>query len=68
MATGVGAIVRGAVSGKTDYLVLGDGDTNGQEDKAHDLFAEGNTKLKIICEREFMLLIQGTTAGTTEQH
>lgn len=65
MATEVGAIVRGAVSGKTDYLVVGDGDTNGQEDKAYDLLAEGNTTLKIICEREFMLLIQGTTAETT---
>ena len=64
MATKVGAIVRGAVSGKTDYLVVGDGDTNGQEDKAYDLFLEGNTTLKIICEREFMLLIQEATVET----
>lgn len=59
MATEVGAIVRNAVSGKTDYLVVGDGDTSGQEDKADDLFFEGNTRLQVICEREFMNLLQG---------
>ena len=59
LATDVGAIVRSTVTGKTDYLVLGDGDTSRQEDKADDLFLEGNTLLQVICEREFMNLLQG---------
>lgn len=58
MATEVGAIVRNAVSGKTDYLVVGDGDTS-EEDKAYDLFSEGNATLQIISEREFMNLLRG---------
>ena len=59
MATAVGAIIRSEVSGKTDYLVLGEGVASSQEDKADDLFLEGNTRLQVICEREFINLLQG---------
>lgn len=59
MATAAGAIIRSEVSGKTDYLVLGEGVTSNQEEKIDDLLLEGNTRLQVICEREFMNLLQG---------
>lgn len=67
MASDIGAIVRTSVSGKTDYLVVGEQDitvvgSNGmssREEKAHELNSLGKASIKIIGEDEFMSLLEG---------
>lgn len=66
MATDVGAIVRSSVSGKTDYLVVGNQDPDivgdngisGKEEKAHELNALGKASIQLINEQEFMSLLE----------
>lgn len=65
MAVNAGAIVRGSVSKKTDYLVVGKQDTelvgddgmSGKEEKAYALNEAGIALIKIIGESDFLRLI-----------
>lgn len=63
-ATNAGAIVKTAVSGKTDYLIVGAQDKtivgedgmSTKEEKAYALIASGKGKVKIISGDEFLVL------------
>ncbi|WP_195278925.1 exonuclease domain-containing protein [Clostridium sp. J1101437_171009_A5] len=65
MAADVGAIITGAVSRKTDYLVVGTQDlaivgkngVSSKEKKVRELNQLGATHIKIIREREFIDLV-----------
>lgn len=66
LAVDVGAIIKSAVSGKTDYLVVGTQDPelvgadgmSGKEEKAHELNTLGKASIKIVSECEFMSLLK----------
>ena len=66
MAVDVGAVVRTAVSRKTDFLVVGtqdiglvgDDGLSSKEEKAYALIAEGNTQIHIITSDEFFRFMQ----------
>lgn len=66
MAADVGAIIKGNVSGKTDYLVVGQQDISlvgedgmsTKEEKAFALNQSGKGHIKVICESEFLKLVQ----------
>ena len=66
LAVDVGALVKGSVSGKTDYLVVGVQDTaivgadgmSGKEEKAYALNEAGKANIRIIREKEFLELIK----------
>ncbi len=68
LAVDVGAIVRGSVSGKTNYLVVGmqdidivgDDGMSRKEEKAHELNQSGKANINIIGEKEFLELINWT--------
>lgn len=65
MAVNAGDLVKGSVSGKTDYLVVGaqdiaivgDDGMSGKEEKAYALNEAGKAHIQIIGEDEFMALI-----------
>lgn len=59
MAVNCGAIVKGTVSGKTDYLVVGQGDgmMSTKEINAFLLNQQGKANIKVICENEFWALL-----------
>lgn len=65
MAANVGALVKSAVSSKTDYLVVGKQDVelvgsdgmSGKEEKAHELNACGKSHVEIIDEEKFLELV-----------
>ena len=66
-AVNVGAIIKTAVSRKTDFLVVGrqyngPGGTatvSNKEEKARAILAEGKSRLRLLSEREFLHLLQG---------
>lgn len=66
LAANVGAVVKGGVSGKTDYLVVGEQDISlvgddgmsTKEEKAYALNQSGKANITILCESEFLALIQ----------
>lgn len=68
MAANCGAVIKSAVSGKTDYLVVGQQDCNlvgddgmsTKEEKAFLLNQQGKAKIKVICENEFLSLLYST--------
>lgn len=67
MAVNAGAIVKGGISRKVDYLVVGEQDvaivgTDGmsdKEEKAHSYNDEGRANIKFIDEAEFLRLVHG---------
>lgn len=66
LAVDVGALVKSEVSSKTDFLVVGTPDINFVDDngmsrkerKALELNQAGKAHIKVICENEFLHLIQ----------
>lgn len=64
MAADVGAVVKTAVSGKTDFLVVGQQDVNlvgssgisGKERKAREINASGKGNIQILSEQDFIRL------------
>ncbi len=68
MAVDVGALVKGSVSGKTDYLVVGVQDIaivgndgmSRKEEKAYAYNQSGKAHIQIIREAEFMRLVNWT--------
>lgn len=75
LAVDVGALVRGAVSGKTDYLVVGVQDTaivgddgmSSKEERAYALNQAGKANIKIIGEKEFFELINWAPEADTKE-
>lgn len=67
-AANCGAFIKAAVSGKTDYLVVGQQDINlvgedgmsTKEEKAFLLNQQGKAKIKIIDENKFLELLNST--------
>ena len=67
LAVNVGAVVKSAVSRKTDYLVVGaqdialvgDDGMSKKEEKAYELNATGKASIKIIKEHEFLAIVEG---------
>ena len=67
-AVNVGAVIKTAVSRKTDFLVVGrqyDGPggaatVSNKEEKARAILAEGKSHLRLLSESEFLRLLQGT--------
>lgn len=65
LAVDVGAIVRSSVSSKTDFLVVGAQDINlvgedgmsAKQEKAFALNQAGKAHIKIICENEFLQMV-----------
>lgn len=65
MAADVGAVLKGGVSGKTDYLIVGDQDKDlvgadgmsTKEEKAYALNAAGKAHIEIISEAQFLSLV-----------
>lgn len=65
LAVDAGAVVKSAVSGKTDFLVVGAQDINlvgedgmsSKQEKAFALNQAGKAHIKIICENEFLYMI-----------
>lgn len=72
MAVNAGASVKSAVSGKTDFLVVGRQDItlvgeeglSTKEKKAYDLNRRGKADIAIIGEAEFIALVNGTAAAS----
>ena len=68
MAADVGAVLKGGVSGKTDYLVVGgqdkdlvgDDGMSTKEEKAYALNASGKAHIEIISEAQYLDLLCGT--------
>lgn len=66
LAANVGAFVKSEVSSKTDFLVVGSPDINFVDDDgmsrkertAFELNQAGKAHIKVICESEFLHLIQ----------
>lgn len=67
-AVNVGAVIKTAVSRRTDYLIVGrqyDGPggratTSNKELKARAILAEGKSSLRLLNERDFFRLLQGS--------
>ena len=67
MAVNSGALVKTAVSKKTDFLIVGRQDTSlvgedgmsTKEERAYDLINSGKADIKIIGETEFISLVNG---------
>lgn len=65
----VGGFVKSAVSGKTDFLVVGSQDINlvgedgmsSKEEKAFTLNQAGKAHIKVLCESEFLQMIHRRT-------
>ncbi len=74
-AVNVGAVIKTAVSRKTDFLVVGrqfagPGGTethSNKEEKARAILAEGKTNLRILNEAEFSRLLQGSLSPAAPQ-
>lgn len=74
-AVNVGAVIKTAVSHKTDFLVVGrqfDGPggtvtVSNKEEKARAILAEGTTNLRILSEAEFSRLLQGSLQPASTQ-
>lgn len=71
-AVNVGAVIKTAVSRKTDFLVVGrqyDGPggtatVSNKEEKARAILAEGKSNLCLLTEAEFFRLLQGSLHHT----
>ena len=67
-AVNVGAVIKTAVSRRTDFLVIGrqyngpDGQAtvSNKERKARAIIAEGKSSLTLLSEREFVRLLQSS--------
>lgn len=65
LAADAGALIKSAVSRKTDYLIVGKQDTalvgddglSSKEEKAYELIQAGKADIKIIGEEEFLRLL-----------
>lgn len=74
-AVNVGAVIKTAVSRKTDFLVVGrqyDGPggtatVSNKEEKARAILAEGKSHLRLLSESEFLRLLQGTVRQPAPQ-
>ncbi len=67
LAVNAGAVLKTAVSGKTDFLVVGkqdisivgDDGMSGKEEKTTALNASGKANIRVITEKQFIELVQG---------